>query len=179
MNVTHALVGGLGAAALTLSLAAPTGAAVRAYTDPNNPNIRQGDILEVRVTNRNRLIVGVSLQELRRRGNASMSVYVDLNRRRRGPEFALHGPLFDGGDWAVTRQDGWGSQGRRLNCHSDLNLNYRDNRARVVFSPGCLRHDTSRKRVAIKTSVGSGHPSELRHDWSVAFRTFGPWVAYR
>lgn len=132
------------------------------------------DIHRVRVVHGSeRLVVRVTHANLRRtaRSGNSLSVYVDTDRSRKGPELVFGGATFAGSDYALHRARGWKARNARgLRCAHRLRLDYRTDVARVTLSRACLG-EAERIRVAVRS--GTDRDGGAR-DWLGSRREWTP-----
>ena len=120
MHKTIAGTAVLSAAALTLGLAGPAHAASIGVKDPQD-TFHGSDLRAVQLKNRvANVVVVTSHTNLRRdpRTGSSGAVYVDTDRRDKGPEFVFVGGYFAGTDYQLlhrgVRPQELGRPGRRL-----------------------------------------------------------------
>ena len=130
------------------------------------------DIRRVRVVNERRLTVRVVVKDLRRRAGAgSVSVWLDKNAGRSGPEFHIGSGLWES-DWAIGRTSGWRFPRGPLHCPVDQRLLFK--RDVIVFKTGraCLGR-YGKVRVSV-TTYGGARGRLVDH--SPRFHTFHRWV---
>lgn len=134
------------------------------------------DIRVVRVNHADaRVRVRVGFPDLREDGQAGLLTYLDTDASERGPEYAIGAPLFSGGDYALVRTDGWKSDGRRVSCRYDLQLDYAADRLTFTARRGCF-DDPAELRVAMRMVDGEAGSPPVR-DWLLGRREFTDWVA--
>lgn len=161
------LLAGSVASLLAASLIASPAAVADTYVfgDPAD-DIRAGaDIRKVRVTNERRVVVVVRHRDLRRAATPGVSVMVDNNRRRPGPEFSVDLNINELYVWPVRRWKRYGDA--PIGCPVTGRLDYQADLTRVVMARGdkCLRH-----RGPVRVSVAASG------DWAPGYRRFSPWV---
>lgn len=105
------------------------------------------------------LSVKVRFVDVRRTSHAGMSIFIDSDRTRKGPELVLGTGLGDGTDYALTRARGWKRAGARVDCDYDLQIKWGQERARARVSRDCFDR-AGLVRVSVKmTDVSDGsHP---------------------
>lgn len=134
------------------------------------------DIRKVRVDHGDeQLQVRVNFPDLRKKAEAGLSIFIDKNAQRRGPEFGLGAPLFSGGDYALLRMKRWQFVGgARVECDYDLRLKWKKDVLVFTAERGCFG-DAEELRVGMKmvdTADGS-HPVT---DWMKGRREFTRWL---
>ena len=153
-----------------VSFATPANADSATFKDGNSRGSM--DIRRVRVINEKRLTVRVVVKDLRRRAGAgSVSVWLDKNARRSGPEFHIGSGLWES-DWQIGRTTGWRFTRGPLNCPIDQRLLFK--RDVIVFQTGrgCLGR-YGKVRVSV-TTYGGARGRLVDH--SPRFHTFHRWV---
>lgn len=188
MNI---MVRGLAAGAALSALGAtafagPASAATDVFTDARGDMTHGADIQRVRVVNGEEQVrVKVVHRDLRRsfKSGSSLTVFIDTDRARKGPEFVFLGGTFEGTDYALLKAKGWKrANDRQVPLHGgtyDMKLDFvkdtalvRIDRA-VLGNPGAIR-------VEVKT--GGEHPAKddqpatTEVDWLGKARQFTPWV---
>ncbi len=142
------------------------------------------DIQRVRVVNDGAVRVKVVHRDLVRsyRSGSSLSVFIDTNRRRTGPEFVFQGGTFEGSDYALVKAQGWKAakgQAEPMRCDYGMKLNYVENTALVRIARSCLGNPGA-IRVEVKTGgehVAQGNePATTEVDWLGRPREFTRWV---
>jgi opacity protein-like surface antigen len=169
------------AATLALGLASPASAASIGITDP--PDTSHGsDLRSVEVKNGDRrIVVTTTHTNLRRdpRTGSGGAIYIDTDRRDRGPEFVFVGGFFSGTDYALLHTEGFGSRkwGKPVDGSYEMKVDYADEQVRMRMSRAALDRP-GRVRVAVRVAGtrtdGSG--GELV-DWLGTPHSFTPWVA--
>lgn len=175
-GVATALVATLAGVAVVLSAgvaSAETARVVDALGDVAHPV----DISTVTVRHTDRaVVVRVRHEDLRRRGSAGLSVFVDSDAARNGPEFVLGGGLFEGTDYLLTGARGWRSDNRVVECSYRMRVNWDRDLSVVRMDRGCF-DDAERVRVAVRAS-GETEPGSTQWvtDWAGEAR-WGDWLS--
>lgn len=140
-SLSTVLVAGVVAGAL----AGPAEARTRTFKDKRGDVAHAADIQRVKVSYDKRgVVVRIKVRNARAadRQSAGVRVYLDVRRKRRGPEMYLNGPIAtDGYDWmtAETRK-GWGWTYLAPKCRTRISTNIRRDIVRVQFRKRCLRN---------------------------------------
>lgn len=171
-----------GAVLSTVSTFVLAGAAVAetaVFSDARGDLAHGADIHRVRVVNEDRVKVRVVHRDLVRsyRSGSSMSVFLDTDRDRTGPEFVFLGGTFEGSDYALVRADGWKAASRTaepLRCGYDMKLDYAKDAALVRIDRACLGRPGA-VRVEVKTG-GELASGDTAVDWLGRPRHFARWV---
>jgi hypothetical protein len=151
-------------AAAVLSVAGPARADDVTLTDPADASGSLSDIREVTVRHAAaRLRVGIGFTELRptsEAGPSGVSIYVDTDRSRRGPEYLLASGLQSGTDYQLVRTRGWGDTiGDPLSCAHRVRLDFAANRLRGWIARRCLRFpEQVRVAVRMTDNFDASHP---------------------
>ena len=108
-------------AALALALVGPIGAPAHAEVygidDGADAAGSLSDIIALSARHgTGRLVVKTRFVDLRRDSEAAMSIFVDTDRLRRGPEYVLGTGLADGTDYQLSRARRWQPVGAPLDC---------------------------------------------------------------
>jgi hypothetical protein len=129
------------------------------------------DIVKVRVVNEGKVRVRTRHTDLRPTAEDSVAIFLDVNARRRGPEYRLSGLLSADRDWQLVTVRRW--QARRLvDCRVTLRVNYRRDVTVGVFDRDCLGGYAGRIRVAVRAGHG-----QRAGDWAPRGpRQFTGWV---
>ena len=179
-----------GAAAVSaLSITGLAGAAMAAtadFADARGDMSQGADIRKVRVVNGEDTVrINVRHRDLVRsyKSGSSVSVFIDTDRTRRGPEYVFLGGTFEGADYALLKADGFQrANDRQVPLHGGtylMRLDYVDDVARisidrvVLGNPGAVRVEV--KTGAELVPAGSEAPS-TEVDWLGTPRSFTPWV---
>ena len=178
------------AAVSALSITAFAGTAMAetaAFTDAYGDMSQGADIRKVRVINgAERLRINVVHRDLvpSFRSGSSISVFIDTDRTRTGPEYVFVGGTFEGADYALLKADGFKAAGNRqvpLNGGTyQMKLDYVRDVARISIDQVVLE-DPARVRVEVKTGAellpeGSTETTN-EVDWLRQPRRFTTWVA--
>lgn len=136
------------------------------------------DIHKVRVVNEKAVRVVVHHKNLVRsfESGASIKMYVDTDRDRKGPEYLFTGALFEGGDYALMKAEDWKGVGViPLQTPYIMKLDYADDITRIRFSQKALgRPDEVRVTVKVGGELDNGDHAT---DWLKGTRKFTRWVA--
>lgn len=166
--------------------AGPASAEAAAFADARGDMSAGADIRKVRVVNgEERLRVNVRHRDLVRsfRSGSSISVFIDTDRARTGPEYVFTGGTFEGADYALLPADGFEAAGDRQvplrGGRYIMRLDYADDVARISIDNVVL-NDRGTVRVEVKTGAemlpeGSAEPNR-EVDWLGTERSFTPWV---
>ena len=158
-----------------LALAAPAHAEEVVVNDGADASASLTDIRKVRVDHGDDdLSVRVNFPDLRKQANASLSIFVDKNADRRGPEFGLGAPLFSGADYTLSRVKRWKFTGQRVDCDYDLQLKWKKDVLIFTADRGCFG-DAEELRVGMKMrdNADGSHPIT---DWMTGRRKFTQWL---
>jgi hypothetical protein len=165
----------------TIALASPANADSIGVTDPADTS-HGSDLRAVEVKNGDhRVVVTTTHTNLRRdpRTGSGGAIYIDTDRRDRGPEFVFVGGFFSGTDYALLHTEGFGARkwGEPVDGSYRMRIDYADEQVRMRMSRAAL-DNPGRVRVAVRVagtrSDGSG--GELV-DWLGEPHSFTPWVA--
>ncbi|MDN5851568.1 MAG: hypothetical protein L0K86_01760 [Actinomycetia bacterium] len=170
--------------ALAASVAAPANADSATFKDKRG-DLRGGfDIQSVSVDNNGRRVsVKSTHRNIRKnmfRRSGSVSAYIDIAKRRKGPEFIIAGPVGFDGDYHISKVRRWKMVGKPLRCKSlRFRVNYKRDVVRMSASRRCLDraydHKIGRIRVAVRASQGRPH-GQPRTDWFPKRRHLSQWV---
>lgn len=167
----RALLAGSVASLMAGSLIASPAAFADTYSfrDPAYDIHAGADILKVRVTNERHVVVVVRHRNLRRAATPAVSVMVDTNRRRPGPEFSVDLNINELYVWPVRRWKTYGDA--PVGCPVSGRFDYQADLTRIVMArgDGCLR-----PRGPVRVSVAASASS--RQDWAPGYHRFSPWV---
>ncbi len=168
----------LAAAAIVATLVAPSPAMaeVRSFRDAHGDVNHGVDLWRVKVTNAKRVRVMLQHDNLVRgfRRGGGLSLYLDTDPGRPGPEFVLGAGLFKGSDYQLSRTQGWKPVGEPLSCNHSLRLDYEADRTYMWFGRRCLG-SPSAVRVAVKVA-GQRPNGTVVTDWLRSRRHFSAWV---
>lgn len=134
------------------------------------------DILSTTVRHsRTEVVVRTRFDDLRRRNNAGLSTYIDVDRGRRGPEYVVNTGLSTGTDYQLARVRRWRASGSPLQCEHSVRLRWRGDVAVVRVSRDCLDDPSSVRVSVLMTDLYDGVRAVV--DWSPATRRSGTWLA--
>ena len=168
---TAAVTGAVAAATL---LAPPASAENLRVTDARDATASVHDVTAVAVRHgAERTAVVVTFDDLRPDGIADLSIYVDTDAGRRGPELRLGARLAEQTEHAVVAMTGWRVD-EEVECASALRVDHERDRATYRVDDACLG-DVDRLRVAVKVKdlFDGSHPVT---DWAPDRRSFTGWV---
>lgn len=121
------------------------------------------------------VVVRVRFDDLRRRNDAGLATYVDVDRGRRGPEYVVNTGLNDGTDYQLAHVRRWQAVGAPLECEHSVRLRWVKDVAVVRISRGCLDDPSSVRASVLMTDLYDGVHAVV--DWAPATRRFGTWLA--
>ncbi|MGE5719238.1 MAG: hypothetical protein ACM3XQ_05130, partial [Nocardioidaceae bacterium] len=114
MNSSNTMFRRIAAAAVvsavsTTVLAGAASAETRVFKDERGDIAHGADIHRVRVVNDKQVRVNVVHRDLRRsyKSGSSITVFIDTDRQRKGPEFVFLGGTFEGSDYELLKAKGW------------------------------------------------------------------------
>lgn len=181
MRTTLATTAALSAAVLTLGLAGPASADAIGVTDPRDTG-HGSDLRSVQVRHGDRNVVVTTTHTDLRRDPASGSggaVYLDTDRRDRGPEYVVVGGYFVGTDYQLLRTEGFGAHqwGRAVRGSYEMRVDYAKEHVRTRISRRALG-SPDEVRVAVRVA-GTRRDGTSRGlvDWLGEPRSFTRWVA--
>src|SRR5690606_24072250 len=96
--------------------------------------------------------------------------YIDIAKRRKGPEFRFAGPVGFAGDYnlVLTRRN-WKPAGKALRCGLRFGVNYKRNDVRFAVKRRCMDRIYDQRigkvRVAVRASQNRAH-GKPKHDWA-------------
>ena len=168
----------LGAAAaavvVTAALAMPAHAGGYSIDDPADATASLSDIYGLQARHGTKtLLVKVAFNELLPDSAAGVAVFIDTDRRRKGPEFVLNSGLGGGTDYVLTRATGWRGSGGPVDCDYDAQPKWSKDVFRTVIARDCLGDPTT-VRVSVKMidQADGSHPvvdwAPARHRWGLA-----------
>lgn len=180
-TATTAIAGALSAAALTV-LVPGVAHAERYGVDDGRDTSHGSDILTLDVQNGpNNLNVTTTHVNLRRdpATGSGGAVFIDTDRRDRGPEYVLVGGYYAGTDYQLLHTEGfrqatWGHPVE----HGDylMKVDYRHDTVKVRISQGAIG-EPERVRVAVRASgTRSDGSSAGLVDWVGQPRSFSLWI---
>lgn len=121
------------------------------------------------------VVVRVHVEDLRRRNDAGLSTWVDVDRGHRGPEYVLNTGLAAGTDYQLARVRRWQAYGEPLQCDHSVRLRWRRDVAIMRIARDCLADPSSVRVSVLMTDLYDGTHAVV--DWSPATRRFGTWLA--
>ena len=171
-----------GAAVSALALTAfagPAAADAGVFRDQHGDVSVGADIERVRLVNDDTVRIRVTHRDLRRswRSGSSISVFLDTDRQRSGPEYIFAGGTFEGSDYALQRAAGWrvaDPQAEPMRCSYAMTLDYATDVAAITIGRGCLGRPGA-VRVAVRTG-GESAAGVIERDWLGERRELTPWV---
>jgi hypothetical protein len=178
------------AAVSALSIFALAGSALAessVVTDAHGDMSQGADIRKVRVVNgADQLRINVVHRDLVRswRSGSSISVFLDTDPARSGPEFVFSGGTFQGADYALLPAKGFAAAGnRQVPLHGgsyQMTLDYVHDVARISIDQVVL-DGPARVRVEVRTGAellpANGPAASNEKDWLGTPRRFTPWIA--
>ncbi|MFC4784723.1 hypothetical protein ACT8ZV_09625 [Nocardioides sp. MAHUQ-72] len=164
--------------ATTLGVAAPAMAEKVSVEDPADATASLNDVRGATLDHRDVRVRGtITVTDLRAKsdgGPASIQVFLDTDRTRKGPEYRIASGLQEGTDYQLSRIRHWEAVGGPLSCAHHLALDYADDVVRYRVKRTCLGTPES-VRVAVKMydAYDASHPVV---DWLGGRRDFTSWV---
>ena len=153
--------------------AAPAHAEYYSIDDPADASASLTDIYGIEANHgADNLLVKVRFNELMRSSAAGVSVFLDTDRDRRGPEYVLSSGLGDGTDYVLTKADGWAGSDNRIGCAYSARPKWGNDVFRAVISRKCFdRAPSVRVSVKMVDQADGSHPvgdwAPRRHRWSL------------
>jgi hypothetical protein len=190
MNTRNTTIRRLAAAALVSALgstmlAGAAAAETVVFKDAKGDLDHGADIRRVRVVNDEQVRVKVVHDDLVRsyESGSSIAVFLDTDRKRRGPEYVFLGGTFEGADYALLPAKGWKRAGdRQVPLHGGsyiMRLNYDKDTALIRFDREVLGNPRA-VRVEVKTggelAPEGDQPATNGVDWLGEAKDFTPWV---
>jgi len=177
LNRTRTALALAAAATVVLTTVSPASAESTVVADGADAAASRTDILKVRVAHADRRVeVKVRFDDLRKKADASLTVYVDSDPEANGPERVVGLPLFSGADYAMWRMEDWEHVGNEpVTCR--YGADYRWRRDVVVLSArrGCFgKPDEVRVGMRMRDVADASHPVT---DWLIGRRDFTEWLA--
>lgn len=181
MNMLNRRLAGATVALATAFALVPAGAAHAEATrvvDGADATGSPGDILTVKARHgADQVRIKVSFADLRRHSDSALgaAVFIDVNRSRRGPEYALVTGLEYGTDYQLARVRRWKFVGEPLNCDHKVRLDYGRDVMKFRAARSCFANPTKvRVGVRMDDHTDGSHPIT---DWMIGRREFTPWLA--
>lgn len=158
-----------------VAVASPAHAEFYSINDPADASGSLSDIDSLYVRHdTDSVVVRLGFDDLRRSSQAGMSVFIDTDRDRRGPEYVLGTGLGDGTDYALTRARRWRSVGEHLDCSYDARVGWWRDVFRTRMARDCFGN-ASHVRVSVKM-VDPADPTGTVADWAPTRRHWTPWL---
>ncbi len=160
------------------TVAAPAVAETATVRDGADTTASLHDIRTVKVAHAPRnVFVATGFTDLRRRseaGPAGLTVFLDSNPDRPGPERAVVTGLQAGTDYQLVRVRDWRLVGDPLSCDHAVQLDFRRNVAHVRVARSCLGNP-AQVRVAVRMvdEYDGSHPVT---DWMKGRRLSTRWL---
>lgn len=164
------------AATAVVTSVAPASAETYRTNDGADATASLTDMRKVRITHgTDNVTVRITYPNLKKRGQASQTVYLDKNPDRRGPEFALTTPLFSGSDYALVKMRKWKVVGDGpIACDYSVDLRWRRDVVVVEIDRECLGSpDELRVGLRMRDVYDASHPIT---DWLGDRRDFTDWL---
>lgn len=172
MRSRIALASGSTLALLALAVA-PAHAEFYSIDDPADASASLTDIYGIEANHgAENLRVKVYFNELMRSSAAGVSVFIDTDRDRKGPEYVLSSGLGDGTDYVLTEARAWQGSDNRVSCDYAARPRWGKDVFRAVISRDCF-DGASSVRVSVKMvdQADGSHPvvdwAPKRHRWSL------------
>lgn len=165
-------------AAVVLMPAASAQAETTRVVDGRDATGSPSDILRVKVSHGpDQVRVRAKFADLRKRGAVSSgaAVFIDSNRARRGPEFAVITGLGYGTDYQLAKVRRWKLVGSPLSCDHKLRLDYKRDVMTFRASRSCFANPAT-VRVGMRMD-DHADGSHVITDWMTGRRKFTGWLA--
>jgi hypothetical protein len=176
-----AALSALGSAAF----AGPASAATTTFFDAKGDLDHGADIKRVRVVNEEQVRIKVVHRDLRRsyKSGSSLTVFIDTDRARKGPEFVFLGGTFEGSDYALLKAKGWKrASDKQVPLHGGsyiMRLDYDKETATIRIDREVLGNPDA-VRVEVKTGgehvAKDDEPASTEVDWLGKPRDFTRWI---
>ncbi len=157
---------------LALGLGAAPALAATGVTNDAAEGTQKADLLKVRTVNEADVRVRMTFDDLKKSGatfSQGVTVFLDTDPDRRGPERMLTGGLNTGTDYQLLRMRHWKPVGEPMSCSHRLRIDWRDDVATIRMGNGCFA-DHAEVRVAVRVSETSDGTTTT--DWLTARRAF-------
>lgn len=163
------------AAAMLVTQAPGAVADTAAFPDRANDARPNTDIERVRVANKQRIVVNVVFDNLRR-NSGGLSVYYDTRGPDPGPEYLATGGLSPGTDFQMSRIERWNDRTPELliGCNLKMRVNYEKERATFDVARGCIESAGEPRRIRVAAKSTSQDNAE--RDWAPRRQRFCDWV---
>ncbi len=159
-------------------LGSPAYAESMSARDPADATASLYDIRKVNANHKDtKLVVDVKVADLVTEsdgGPASMSLFIDTDRSRVGPELRLGTGLQTGTDYQLTRMRTWRAVGEPLACGHRVKLVPEKDKVRFRVNAGCLGKPAE-LRVGVKM-VDLWDGSHPVRDWFKGARSWTRWL---
>ncbi len=187
-TAARTVAGAAAVSALSITALAGPAMAASSVSDDARGDMSQGaDIRKVRVVNgEDTLKIAVVHRDLVRsfRSGSSLSVFLDTDRSRKGPEYVFTGGTFEGSDYALLEADGFQvKNNRQVPLHGGsylMRVDYVKDVARISIDQVVLGSPAA-VRVEVKTGaelLPEGSTTGTNEiDWLGTPKSFTPWVA--
>jgi hypothetical protein len=165
------------AAAAVVTTMSPASAETTTVNDGADATASLTDIRKVRVAHGDRRVeVKVSFPNLRKKADASLSVFIDSDPDAPGPERGIGLPLFSGADYAMWRMEDWEYVGDNpVSCRYGADYWWRRDVLVLSARRGCFaKADEVRVGMRMRDVADASHPVV---DWLIGRRDFTDWVA--
>ena len=183
MSLSQRATRALAAAALAaLSFTVPSAARAESVGVADAEGDAGGSLSDIRKVKANfgeaQLFVKVRFAELEPEtefGGSSLSLFVDTDATRRGPEFRLASGLQHGTDYQLVRMVDWRPVGENLSCRHALRLDFDANVLAARMGRACLGAPAEVRVGAKMIDMYDGsHPTV---DWLKKPRGFTRWLS--
>lgn len=134
------------------------------------------DIRQVRVGHGTKKVkVRTTFPNLKKKGAATLTVFIDTDVDRRGPEYGVTLPLFSGSDYVLLRMRNWKMVGGPVDCSYRGTFDWADDFVRIRFNRACFEHaDRVRVGLKMRDDADASHPII---DWLKGPRRWTRWLA--
>lgn len=184
MSRTRKALVAAAAVAVTMSMASPAEAAKESFADKVGDTKGGFDIHSVHVKNNGAWVkVRTKHRNLRygpQTQGGGVSVYLDIAKARKGPEFRVAGPVGFDGDYNIVKVRKWKPVGGTLGCDLRFGVNYKRDVVRFAVKRRCMDriydHRVGKVRVAAVASQSRAH-GQPTNDWAPKRRQLYPAVA--
>jgi hypothetical protein len=162
------MIGALLAAVIPAVVAQPAYAASDSLRDPAGDLASGADIRSVRIYNERPIVVKVFHRDLRRSASPSVSVYIDTNVSRSGPEYVLNVSVWE---WYMWRTRGWRAVGGYPLASTYFGRFDYSTEVTTVRIPRRSLGYPGHIRVSVVARDGRGAP-----DHAPRYHAFSPWL---
>lgn len=164
------------AAAATVLTLAPAAHAERVTRDDGaDATGSTTDIREVRVKHGNRWVrTEINFPNLRKKGNASLTIFFDTDKGSKGPEYGVGLPLFSGADYMLAETNGWKPTDEFVNCRYTAKFDWAGDKVVFRARRGCFDRPAE-LRVGMKMVDRAG--GDVVRDWLNGRRGATRWLA--